>query len=74
MKFLKKILRTGGIEKLSFFELAIFFCSKTVTNYEIGWMGLNFDVFSSFQQIPCVILCYTHYENKLTKNIRPTDI
>jgi hypothetical protein len=26
---------------------------KSVTNYVIEWMGLNFDVFRDFQQIPC---------------------
>ena len=26
---------------------------KFVTNYVIEWMGLNFDVFPGFQQIPC---------------------
>jgi hypothetical protein len=26
---------------------------KSVTNYVIEWMGLNFDVFPGFQQIPC---------------------
>ena len=26
---------------------------RSVTNYVIEWMGLNFDVFPGFQQIPC---------------------
>ena len=26
---------------------------KSVTNFVIKWMGLNFDVFFGFQQIPC---------------------
>ena len=60
------MLRIGDFEKLSFFESAIlnfffqkkyfFFASspwKLVTNYVLEWMGLNFDVFPSFQQIPC---------------------
>ena len=26
---------------------------RSVTNYVVEWMGLNFDVFPGFQQIPC---------------------
>ena len=31
---------------------------KSVTNYVIEWMGLNFDVFPGFQQIPCYAQYY----------------
>ena len=46
----------GDVEKLSFFESAIFFAWfpwKSVTNYVMEWMGLNFDVLPGFQQISC---------------------
>jgi hypothetical protein len=56
MKFLKKKLRIGGIEKLSFFESAILkFCfasskRKSVNIYRIARMGRNFDDYPGFQQ------------------------
>ena len=63
--FHKKYLRIGHFEKLCFFVsdvLKYFFQKntvfasspwKSVTNYVIEWMVLNFDVFFAFQQIPC---------------------
>ena len=83
LKFLKKMLRISNFEKLRFFESAIldFFLKekisasfpwKSVTNYLIEWMGLNFDGFPGFQQISCylcVILCYTVYVNKSCEDI-----
>ena len=56
--FGEKILRIGGIEKLSFFKSAIliFFASspwKSLQIYRVERMEQNFDVFSGFQQIPC---------------------
>ena len=52
--FHKNILRTGNFEKLSYFELAIliFFASfpwKSVTNYVLEWMGLNFYYYDGLQ-------------------------
>ena len=37
-------------QKMHFFASSLW---KSVTNYVIEWMGLNFDVFFGFQQIPC---------------------
>ena len=63
--FHKNFLRIGDFEKRPFWKSAIldfffqkkknfaWFPWKFVTNYVIEWMGLNFDVFPGFQQIPC---------------------
>ena len=63
--FHKKNLRIGDFEKQPFWKIGhfrFFFAKKkkiawspwkSVTNYVIEWMGLNFDVFPGFQQIPC---------------------
>ena len=61
--FHKKFLRIGDFEKWPFWKTAIliFFAWspwKSVTNYVIEWMGLNFDVFPGFQQIPCYAKYY----------------
>ena len=53
--FREKTFRTGGFEKLSFFESAIlnFFSSsfswKSVTNFVLEWMGLNFSDYDGLQ-------------------------
>ena len=49
-----KMVRIGEVEKLSYFELAIliFFASfpwKSVTNYVLEWMGLNFYYYDGLQ-------------------------
>ena len=58
----RKNFRIGDFENsaiLDFFlqkKKKIFFAWspwKSVTNYVVEWMGLNFDVFPGFQQIPC---------------------
>jgi hypothetical protein len=47
----KKILRNGGIENLNF-DFFASFPGKSVTNYMIERLGLNFGVFTGFQQTP----------------------
>ena len=51
--FHEKFLRIGNFENQPFWIFFAWSPWKSVTNYVIEWMGLNFDVFPSFQEIPC---------------------
>ena len=57
--FEKKKIQNGRLKKTEFSKITnsqiVFAWSpwKSVTNYMIEGMGLNFDVFPGFQKIPC---------------------
>ena len=58
MKFSqKKYLRIGDFEKQPFwnFFLLHLYENQSQIMYAIEWMGLNFDVFTGFQKIPCSV-------------------
>ena len=52
--FFEKKIQNGRLKKSEFFKIANsqIFLWKSVRNYVIEWMGLNFDIFPGFQQIP----------------------
>ena len=55
--FWKKILRIGGIEKLSFLSQPFDFFFKSVQIYRVDWMGQNFDVFLAMRNITLYSVC-----------------